>query len=136
MSLPRVAAVWAVLAVLMSANGAFREAVLKNNFSVGTAGVMSAALGIVLILLVTAVPFRPLAREPLRKLVVASVLLFVLTVVFEFTIGLTVDGKSWTELAGNYAIWRGELWPLVLLVVVLTPFIWGRWYARGGVEAR
>ena len=126
----RIVATWAALAVLMSANGVFRETVLKNAFSSEVANVLSVALGITVILLVTSFAFRPLAGESPRRLAVASVLLVVLTVVFEFTIGLTVDGQSWSELAANYAFWRGELWPFVLLVVALTPFIWGRWYAR------
>jgi hypothetical protein len=54
-------------------------------------------------------------------------MLVVLTVAFEFLIGRYVDHKSWADLVGNYAIWRGRLWPIVLLVLALTPFLWGRW---------
>ena len=120
-----------LLALLMSGNGVLREAVLKPSMGPRSADVVSAAIGIALILVVTAVGFRPLAGAPTVQLAAASALLVCLTVAFEFIIGRTVDHKSWAELFGNYAIWRGRLWPVVLLVVALTPFIWGRWAVRG-----
>ena len=55
-----------------------------------------------------------------------------MTVAFEELFGHYVDGKSWTDLAANYAIWRGRLWPLVLLMVVLAPFLWSRSPERHG----
>lgn len=47
-----------------------------------------------------------------------------LTVVFELVFGYFIDGKSWRELADAYALWNGSLWPLVLLCLVATPFLW------------
>ena len=126
MSVLRILGVWVVLAILMSANGALREMLLRPSLGAG-ADVVSAALGVAIILAVTAFGFRALAGATTNRLTAISVLLVAVTVVFELVIGRTVDHKSWAELFGNYAIWRGQLWPLVLLVVALTPFIWGRW---------
>ena len=50
-----------------------------------------------------------------------------LTVLFELLFGHYVDHKSWAELAANYALWNGRLWPIVLAVLAFTPFVWGRW---------
>ena len=127
MPLLRIAAVWLVLAVLMSANGVFREAILRPRLGDRPADLLSAVLGIALILLVTALAFRPLVGLPVGRLLATSLLLVGLTVIFEIVIGRAIDHKSWEELAGNYAIWRGKLWPLVLAVVALTPFLWGQW---------
>ena len=127
MSPLRFVGVWLLLAVLMSANGVLREAVLRRWVGTPPADVLSAAIGIVLILLVTAVGFRSLVGASTGRLLAISALLIAITVVFELVVGRTVDHKSWADLLGNYAIWRGELWPLVLLVVALTPFLWGRW---------
>ena len=127
MPLMRVLTVWLILAVLMSANGILRETVLRSSLGDRPADVLSAALGITLILVVTAFGFRPLAGLALSRLIAVSVLLVGLTVVFEVVIGRLVDHKSWAELAGNYAFWRGQLWPLVLAVVALSPILWGRW---------
>ena len=127
MPLKRVLAVWLILAVLMSANGVFRETVLRDSLGDRPADLLSAALGITLILVVTAFGFRPLIGLPLARLLAVSLLLVGLTVAFEIVMGRLVDHKSWAELAGNYAFWRGKLWPLVLAVVAISPVLWGRW---------
>lgn len=118
------------MAIAMSANGVFREMVLKRSLSAQSADIASAAVGAVIILLLTRFFFRPLAGAATRTLLFVSVALVAVTVIFEFTIGRLVDRKSWSELLGNYAIWRGHVWPVILLLIALTPFIWGRWLAR------
>lgn len=130
MSLGRLLLAWLAMAVAMSANGAFREMALRRWLDAQSADLVSAAIGAAIILLLTFLFFRPLAGSSTRTLLFVSVLLVVLTVIFEFTIGRLVDRKSWSELLGNYAIWRGRLWPLLLLLIALTPFIWGRWLPR------
>ena len=127
MPLLRVLTVWLILAVLMSANGVFRETILRTSLGDRPADLLSATLGITLILVVTAFGFRPLVGLSLARLVAVSLLLVGLTVAFEFAMGRLVDHKSWAELAGNYAFWRGKLWPLVLAVVAISPILWGRW---------
>src|SRR5689334_13030786 len=104
MSPLRFVGVWLLLAVLMSANGVLREVALKPWIGTPPADVLSAAIGVVLILLVTAAGFRPLAGASIGRLLAISVLLVMVTVVFELVIGRTVDHKSWAELLGNYAI--------------------------------
>lgn len=131
----RVLTTWMLLAIAMSLNGLFREAVLKRSISGSAADVVSALLGAAIILFVTRPMFRPLRGSPDRALAMASVVLVVLTIVFEFAVGLYVDHKSWTELLGNYAIWRGRLWPILLALVALTPFIWGRWFPGAGGQS-
>jgi hypothetical protein len=127
LSLPRILGCWLLLAVLMSANGIVRELVLRPRVGAAQADVLSAVIGTAVILTVTAYAFRPLAGAGLAELARISTILVALTVAFEFLFGHYVDGRSWRELAGNYAIWRGRLWPAVLVIVALTPFIWGRW---------
>jgi hypothetical protein len=115
------------MAVAMTANGMFRELALKRIASSRVADVLSAIIGIVLIASITRVGFRPMGTAATtRSLVFASVMLVVLTVAFECALGIVVDHKSWTEIAEHYAIWRGELWPIVLAFVAFTPFLWGR----------
>ena len=92
------------------------------------ADTLSALIGIALIAAITRIGFRAAAlNAQTRSLVVSSVILVLLTVAFECAIGILVDHKTWTELAAHYAIWRGELWPIVLAFVACTPFLWGRW---------
>ena len=130
MTWTRLTSTWLLLALAMSLNGAFREAVLKRVMAPAAADVVSAVLGAAIILLVTRLFFRAFAKNSIPALLAASGVLVGLTVAFEFLVGRYVDHKTWAELLGNYAIWSGKLWPLLLLLVALTPFIWGRWWPR------
>jgi hypothetical protein len=115
------------MAVAMTANGIIRELALKRVASSRVADALSALIGIGLIASITRIGFRPMRiAATTRSLVLASIVLVVLTVAFECAIGILVDHKSWTDLAEHYAIWRGELWPIVLAFVAFTPLLWGR----------
>ena len=127
MSTTRTVAVWLLLAVLMTVNGIARELVFVPQLGAASAGTVSAILGIAIILGITGLFFYPLVGAPTSQLLRTSVILVVLTVLFELVMGRWVDGKTWGELAANYAVWQGALWPFVLLSVALAPFFWGRW---------
>ncbi len=130
LSLGRFAAAWIAMAVAMSANGIARELLLKRALDGRIADLASAVLGIALIGLITRVGFRPLATGGVTagQLALVSIALVVLTVAFESAMGRFVDHKTWSQLLEHYAIWDGELWPLVLAWLALTPFAWGRWW--------
>jgi hypothetical protein len=131
-SLGRFAAVWGAMAVAMTANGIARELLIKRALSGTAADVLSAAIGIALIAVITRVGFRPLAAPSVNEgeLVAVGALLVVCTVVFETVLGRIVDHKPWPEIADHYALWHGQLWPIVLAWLALTPWVWGRWFAR------
>jgi hypothetical protein len=123
MSWMRIIGTWLVLAVAMTFNGIFRETVLRRTMTSQGADIASALLGIVIIVGVTWLLFPPLAGLPVGVLLEISVVLVALTVGFEFAVGRWVDRKSWDMLLESYAIWRGHLWPILLLILALTPFI-------------
>lgn len=123
MSYRRLLAAWLLLAVLMPLNGILRELWLKTLLDHRIADAISAGLGIAIILVVTRLVFRIAPSTTSANLWRMSVLLVALTVAFECTFG-RLEGKSWSELLSNYALWRGRLWPLVLLTLGATPFIW------------
>jgi hypothetical protein len=132
-----VLGLWLLLAVLMSANGVFRELVLRPRLDDASADMASAAIGIVVILGATrALLGTALAGASGAQLAQVSAALVVATVAFECVVGRTVDHRSWTELAGNYAFWRGRLWTWVLLALALSPFLWGRWLTAGRAIVR
>lgn len=126
MSIRRTLGVWALLAVAMTANGILREVALAPALGRTGADVLSAALGIAIILATTRPFLRPLAGAASAHPARIALAWVALTVAFEFVVGRWVDGKSWTELLANYAIWRGRLWPLVLATVAAAPFLWTR----------
>lgn len=123
MSYNRLLLTWLLLAVLMPVNGIVREFGFKRIMSERAAETLSAATGIVLILAITRSLFRIPAETPTAQLATWAALLVVLTVIYEFAIGIA-GGRGFTELAANYAIWEGKLWPLVLLTLAATPFLW------------
>jgi O-antigen/teichoic acid export membrane protein len=127
----RFAAVWLIMAVAMSANGVVRELVFKREMNPGNADVLSAIVGVALIALITAIGFRSIEDQSASALLALSVALVVATVVFETALGRFVDHKSWSDVLGHYNMLRGELWPLVLAWLALTPFVWARWARRG-----
>jgi hypothetical protein len=117
---------------LMIANGIVRETLLLPALGRTMADVASAGLGIAIILAVTRPFLRRATDRSTAALVRISAIWLALTVSFEFLFGHYVDGQSWADLADNYALWRGHLWPVVLASVVAAPFLWGR---TGGSEA-
>lgn len=123
MSWMRIIGTWLVLALAMMFNGIFRETVLRRSVAGRGADAASAVLGIIIILVVTWLLFPPLAGLGAGQLLEISIVLVALTVGFEFAVGRWIDGKSWQALLENYAIWRGHLWPIVLLTLAITPFI-------------
>ena len=135
MSLPisigRFAAIWVIMAVAMTANGITRELVFKRVMNPGNADVLSAILGVALIAVITVIGFRAVANASTGELLTLSGALVVATVLFESVLGRVVDHKSWSEVLAHYNLFSGELWPLVLAWLAVTPFVWARWTRRG-----
>lgn len=127
---------WLIILPVMIANGALRELVLRPIMGRGAAEILSALIGIVMIIVMTRYLLRRIAGRGAGELMRASATLVLLTVAFEFLFGRYVEGLTWTEMIGNYAIWRGQLWPLVLATIALMPFLWGRWSLREPRHAR
>ena len=46
-----------------------------------------------------------------------------LTVTFEFALGRLVTGASWNKLLYDYNVFKGRIWTLLLLTLLVTPFI-------------
>jgi hypothetical protein len=128
LSLTRIGITWLLMAIAMSVNGIARELLLKRTMSPQSADISSAIIGMMLIGGITYVGFRPLAASSPRigQLVALSIALVIATIVFECVIGRFADHKPWRELLDHYAIWRGELWPVVLLWLACMPFLWAR----------
>ena len=65
------------------------------------------------------------AREALLVPTLGSFGAFVASgaLLFEFGFGRLVQGKSWSELWEAYTFAGGNIWPLVLVVVLLSPWL-------------
>lgn len=124
MSIARLLVTWLVLAVVMTLNGTFRVFFLEPRLGAATAGWISLAMGLVLILAVTRIAFRIPRGYPTAPLLLAGLVLVVLTIAFELAIGVLLGGRTWGDVLRTYAFWQGEPWPAVLVILGLTPLIW------------
>jgi hypothetical protein len=135
MPVRRLLGTWLLLAVLMPVNGAVREFGLKRILPDALAEVASVVTGIAVILATTYVCFRIPRGTTNGRLALDALVLVLLTIAYEFTIG-RLGGESWTDLFGHYAIWRGEWWPLVLVALASTPFLWRNVTSRSAPPPR
>jgi hypothetical protein len=127
MSFLKLLIAWLLILPCMIINGIFRELVLKSLVATQVAETISVVIGLAIVVVLTRSLLRPLAGKSMAQVVRASVVLVLLTVAFEFIFGHYVDDKSWSELAANYELWNGRLWPILLAAIAFMPFLWSRW---------
>jgi hypothetical protein len=84
-----------------------------------------------LILVVAVALARWMRLDSARRAMAAGTLWLVLTLVFEFGLGI-VQGHSWAEMLSPYRFEDGNIWPLVLIVVLLAPLV--GWRVRRAAE--
>ena len=117
---------WWVILVLAIVNGWLREVVLIPNFGT-TPGLI--ASGVILSACIFAVARLLVVRLgpiPARRRFGIGVFWLVLTLGFEFGFGRAVAHKTWEQLLAAYTVRDGNLWSLVLLVVLLAPLLAAR----------
>jgi len=119
--------VWVVMAVVAVVNGGFREVVLIPRIGEYAGHVVSTALLVAAILLVSFVYFQ---RTPIEyasvELVAVGVLWTALTVGFEFLVGY-LEGTPVSVTVGQYDVLAGQVWIAVPLTLLLSPLVFG-WY--------
>lgn len=115
-------AIWFAILMLAMANGFLREFVLIPRLGTPAALVLS---GLLLSALILGVAYLSLPwlkpGSPIQYWLVGFGWL-ALTLVFEFSFGL-LQGKSWPVMLEAYSFKGGNLWPLVLAVTALAPYL-------------
>ena len=119
----RAIAIWLVLLVLAVANGLLREAMLLKVLPQDAAFVVSGLLLIACVLLIALSSVRWLGLLGLGEYLLIGMLWLVLTVAFEFGFGILVRDQQPVALLDAYRFRDGNIWPLVLLVIALSPVI-------------
>lgn len=112
-----------VILGLAIANGVLREEALIPALGKPAGLILSGALLSLLIVLVAygLVRFTPDLTATQSLLI--GVLWLGLTLAFEFSFGRYVQRKSWAELLDAYAFKEGNIWPVVLVVTLLAPYL-------------
>jgi hypothetical protein len=119
--------VWVVMAVVAIVNGGFREVVLIPRVGEYVGHVLSTALLVGAILVVSFVYFRGISIAYTQaELVLVGVLWTVLTVGFEFLVGY-VEGTPVAVTLGQYNVLAGQVWIAVPITLLFSPLLFG-WY--------
>ncbi len=118
-------AIWLLILMLAILNGLFREYVLLDLLSIVPGMILS---GIILSSLIYATTYLLLpwlnTRAPTR-LIAVGIGWLLLTLIFEFSFGL-LQGKPLDDILAAYRFTDGNIWPLVLLVTALSPWLAAR----------
>lgn len=117
----RILLLWAAIIPMAIANGIFRDTVLVRSLGQKksrTVSGLSLSAGILAWTILT-IPWIPLPG--LMQYAGVGLLWLTLTVAFEFLFGRVVTKKSWQELLRAYRFENGDIWPLVLMAVTVSP---------------
>ena len=117
----RILLLWAAIIPMAIANGILRDAVLVSSLGQKRARTVSGLSLSTLIMAWTilTIPWVPLPG--LMQYAGVGLLWLTLTVAFEFLFGRVVAKKSWQELLRAYRFENGDIWPLVLMAVTVSP---------------
>lgn len=115
-------AIWAGILVLAVLNGALREAFLIPKLGTAAGLILSGVLLSALIFVVAYLSLPWLGARRRAELLGIGLGWLALTLVFEFSFGLW-QGKSWQVLLEAYTFKGGNIWPAVLVVTALAPYL-------------
>ena len=123
----------AVLIGFVFGNAAFSITVLADRIG-GVNAFNYRILSTAVVILLVAWIHARLTAGPgwLGRAVLAGVLWLSLSVALEVTVARAMMGVAWPNLLANYAIWRGEPWPFVLLLELAAPILFGWLRSRRG----
>lgn len=116
-------ALWFAVLALAMANGIAREKALVPALGPFAALVASGIVLSTCIFLVALGAAPWYGRLSSAQWLGVGALWLAMTLVFEFGFGRLVQHKSWAELFDAYTFKGGNIWPLVLLVVLLAPWL-------------
>jgi hypothetical protein len=131
-TLSRALVSWLVLLVVAFANGTLR--VLAYPATLSDFAARQVAAGVGAVLLGVAI-WLLLLRRPVRSARNSwgvGALWVALTILFEA--GMVLRTGRWSDVAAQYAVWQGSLWPLLLLWILVAPTALGA-VQRSGVAA-
>jgi len=130
----RSLAVWFVMLVGASVNGALREAVLIPQLGDTAGRAMSTLMLCSLVLLLTWSTIRWISPRSTREAWLIGGFWVALTLVFEFIAGHYLFGQPWNELTQDYDVLQGRIWVLALVTIAVAPRLCAS--ARGVIETR
>ena len=119
--LARSIAIWCVLLVIASINGAVREVLLIPRAGELVGRIISTLLLSSFIAILAWLTILWIAPGTSGEAWFVGVVWVLLTLAFEFVAGHYLFHNSWSSLLADYNILRGRIWILVLITTLLAP---------------
>ncbi len=119
----KVLTVWFAILVIAIANGTLREALLVPFFGKVPGYILSGVILSILIIVVSYLTLPWFGISSLSFYVTIGCCWLLLTLIFEFSFGHLIQGKPWSELLEAYLFKDGNIWPVVLLVTAMAPYL-------------
>jgi hypothetical protein len=124
-TLGKAVTVWVGILGLAIVNGALRDAVVAEIVGGTVARAASGVILCLLILMATLIATPWFGTLPARSWWGIGTLWLALTVVFETAVGYA-QHESWQSLLDAYTLQGGNLWPLVLIATLVSPWLGAR----------
>lgn len=119
----KAAALWLAILVLAMANGTLREKLLVPSLGSFAALVLSGILLSACVFLVALLAAPWYGRLSAAQWLAVGALWLAMTLAFELGFGRFVQHKGWAEILEAYTFKGGNLWPLALGVVLISPWL-------------
>lgn len=118
----KAAAVWFIIALLAIANGVLREYVLQPLLGINAALPLSGFLLSVIIFFVTYLVFSFFGKQNAVTYLLIGGQWLLTTLLFEFILGHYIYGQSWWELLQVFNVLNGNLFIIVLISSLVSPY--------------
>lgn len=112
---------WIPMIFIGIINGMLRETTYGKHLSELRAHQLSTTIGILLFGFYIALLTHFWSFESSEQALAIGLIWFALTIIFEFTFGRYVVGQTWDEFLGDYNIFAGRLWIIVLVWFTIAP---------------
>ena len=122
----KAAALWSAILLLAVLNGILRERMLISVLGSFAGLIASGAILSISIFLVAFVAVPWFGPAAFRQWLRIGLFWLLLTLLFEFSFGRLIQHKTWAELFDAYTFRGGNLWPVVLAFVFISPWLAAR----------
>jgi len=122
---------WFVMLLLSVANGVVRDFTYGRHMDELSAHQLSTVGSVLLLGLVMRGFVRRYPPSSGRHAISIGLLWVALTVAFEFLFFHYAAGHSWSALLGNYNVFEGRVWVVVLVWIGIAPYVFSRRQGAG-----
>jgi hypothetical protein len=119
-------AAWFVLLVVAVGNGALRQLTFGRHMSEPAAHQLSTLIGSVLVGVVVWLVIRAWPPSSSAQALLIGVLWLLLTVAFEFFMGLVLARRPLALVLHEYNLLEGRVWVLFLVWITIAPWVFYR----------